>query len=206
MAKNKPDPKNKIGKARALSSTQVEIVLDHLEKRSRYPSRDISMFLFSCKAGLRSVEIAGLEWCMIYDLDGNIHKRIDLPARITKGGTGERVIPMHKQLHAVLLKHHDYMKPYVKHTDRIFLSERGFAFDRKKMSSFFHRLYKRLGFHKCSSHSGRRTFITDTARQIIRAGGSLKEIQEMAGHKSLETTELYIEVNEGAKQRVIDLI
>jgi integrase len=58
---------------------------------------------------------------------------------------------------------------------------------------WFHRLYQDLGFAGASSHSGRRTFITRTAKKIVEAGGSLRDVQELAGHTSLSTTQRYIQ-------------
>jgi integrase len=56
-----------------------------------------------------------------------------------------------------------------------------------------------------SSHSGRRTFITRTANKIVEAGGSLRDVQELAGHTSLSTTQRYIQGDTAAKRRVVDL-
>jgi integrase/recombinase XerD len=44
-------------------------------------------------------------------------------------------------------------------------------------------------FDGASFHSGRRTFITRAAKGIVEAGGSLRDIQELAGHSNLATTQ-----------------
>jgi hypothetical protein len=49
------------------------------------------------------------------------------------------------------------------------------------------------GFAGASSHSGRRTFVTRRAKKIVEAGGSLRDVQELAGHASLATTRGYIQ-------------
>ena len=72
--------------------------------------------------------------------------------------------------------------------------------------NMFHRWYRHLGFSGCSSHSGRRTFITNAARKISTAGGSLKDVQELAGHSNLRTTQRYIDANPDAQVRVVGLI
>ncbi len=71
---------------------------------------------------------------------------------------------------------------------------------------WFHKLYGGLGLVGCSSHSGRRTFITRAARKIVEAGGSLRDVQQLAGHASLATTERYIEGDADAKRRVVAMI
>jgi integrase/recombinase XerD len=70
---------------------------------------------------------------------------------------------------------------------------------------WFHRLYHELGFSGASSHSGRRTFITRIAKKIVEAGGSLRDVQELAGHASLSTTQRYIQGDSAAKRRVVDM-
>jgi integrase/recombinase XerD len=83
---------------------------------------------------------------------------------------------------------------------------------------WFHRLYREnLGLDGASSvsgspgrfpssHSGRRTFVTCCAKNIVAAGGSLRDVQELAGHASLATTQRYIQAGDtAAKRRVVDL-
>jgi len=50
-----------------------------------------------------------------------------------------------------------------------------------------------MGLNGCSSHSGRRTFITNAAKKISSVGGSLRDVQMLAGHSSLAVTQRYIE-------------
>ena len=66
--------------------------------------------------------------------------------------------------------------------------------------------YADLGFIGASSHSGRRTFITNAAKQVFKAGGSLRDLQELAGHKSIAMTQRYIEGDSDAKRRLVNLI
>ncbi len=70
----------------------------------------------------------------------------------------------------------------------------------------FQRWYRHLGFVGCSSHSGRRTFITNAARKISAVGGSLRDVQELAGHSNLRTTQRYIDVNPDAQVNVVALV
>src|ERR1700739_2319347 len=72
--------------------------------------------------------------------------------------------------------------------------------------NMFHRWYRPLGFVGCSSHSGRRTFITNAARKISTVGGSLRDVQELAGHSNLRTTQRYIDENPEAHARVVELV
>ena len=71
---------------------------------------------------------------------------------------------------------------------------------------WFHRLYTGLGLEGCSSHSGRRTFITRAARSVSKVDGSLRDVQELAGHSSLSMTQRYIDGDTRAKRALIALI
>ncbi len=51
-----------------------------------------------------------------------------------------------------------------------------------------------------------RTAITRMARKISTVGGSLKGIQEIAGHSSIQNTQRYIDSNQEAKQAVVNLM
>src|ERR1700693_5671956 len=72
--------------------------------------------------------------------------------------------------------------------------------------NMFQRWYRHLGFVGCSSHSGRRTFITNAARKISTVGGSLRDVQMLAGHTNLRTPQRYIDANPEAQNRVVQQI
>jgi len=55
-------------------------------------------------------------------------------------------------------------------------------------------------------HSDRRTAITNWAREITQAGGSLRDVQQLAGHRSIEQTQAYIDGSAKAKRRLISLL
>ena len=63
-----------------------------------------------------------------------------------------------------------------------------------------------VGLTGCSSHSGRRTFVTRAARLVYKAGGSLRDVQILAGHRSIQTTQRYIDGDTDAQRRLVALI
>src|ERR1700742_2490350 len=85
-------------------------------------------------------------------------------------------------------------------------TERSQSTSAQAIVNMFQRWYRHLGFVGCSSHSGRRTFITNAARKISTVGGSLRAVQLLAGHSNLRTTQRYIEPNASAEIRVVQLI
>ena len=188
--------------AKVLEPANLRQLLRHVGYQ-RYPERNRVMVLLSFKAGLRACEIAGLEWPMILASNGCVGGQIAIVRAIAKGGYG-RAIPLNSELKSAIRALHSVEgRP---HTGPIVRSERGRAMIPGSVVNWFSRLYAELGLVGCSSHSGRRTFITASARVLARTGGSLRDIQELAGHRSLVTTERYIEGNRVAQRRLISLI
>ena len=74
------------------------------------------------------------------------------------------------------------------------------------MAVWFWERFREIGLEGASSHSGRRTFVTAAAKKMVEAGGSLRDVQELAGHQSLATTQRYIQGDALAKRKVIALI
>lgn len=88
----------------------------------------------------------------------------------------------------------------------VLFSERGGGLSPATVRLWFHRLYTSLKMDGCSSHSGRRTFITRAARKVSQVGGSLRDVQELAGHTSLAMTQRYIEGDTEAKRKLVALL
>ena len=84
-------------------------------------------------------------------------------------------------------------------------SERSNRMSAQAIVNLFWRWYQHIGFDGCSSHSGRRTFITNSARKISTVGGSLRDVQMLAGHSNLRTTQRYIEPNPEAQLKIVEL-
>ena len=192
-----------IGKqAKILNRSQVEAVLNHINGR-RYGLRNQVIFLLSVRAGLRAKEIAALKWSMVVGADGEVGEYIHLTNDASKGQSG-RIIPINRQLRSALLEHCEQGRS--EPTVYLISTERSDRTSAQAIVNLFQRWYRDLGLIGCSSHSGRRTFITNAARKISTVGGSLRDVQHLAGHSSLQTTQRYIEGDSEARKRVVDLI
>jgi integrase/recombinase XerC len=191
--------------AKILTDKQVRAVLAELDTR-RYPLRDRVMFLLSIKAGLRAKEIASVTWAMVTDAEGEIADVIALENRASKGRGGGRHIPVHPDLKTVLTALHRNRGDKARPDMPVIHSERDRGLSAAAVVVWFHRLYGDLGMVGCSSHSGRRSFITRAARKISEVGGSLRDVQQLAGHASLGTTARYIEADHDAQRKVVALI
>ena len=186
--------------AKLLAERDVRLLLRAV-RRHRHPTRDCIILLLSLKAGLRAGEIAALTWRMVERADGRIGFVIELPGSVVKGGSGRR-IPINTDLRRALIVHRK-QQPQTTH---VITSERNCPMTTKSVVNWFTRLYQSLKLAGCSSHSGRRTFITRAARLVHKAGGSLRDVQELAGHRSLKTTERYIAGDRDAQRRLVRLL
>jgi integrase/recombinase XerC len=191
--------------AKILTDKQVRAVLAELDAR-RYPLRDRVVFFLSMKGGLRAKEIASVTWAMVTDAEGEIADMISLENRASKGRNGGRHIPLHPDLRAALMALHQDRGEQARPDWPIIYSERDRGLSAAAVVVWFHRLYAGLGMIGCSSHSGRRSFITRAARKISEVGGSLRDVQVLAGHASLGTTARYIEADHDAQRKVVALI
>jgi integrase len=216
--------------AKILSDDHLEDVLLFAET-SRHPLRNKVIVLLSAKAGLRAGEIAHLTWAMVTDPAGAIGTVLELPDRVAKKGSG-RIIPLHEDLRKggdalalEVVEQPATMTPAPTSLDQrimaalaawraatraagpVIVSERGGGpMTPQSVVVWFASAYRVTGLDGCSSHSGRRTFITRAARLVHGAGGSLRDVQLLAGHRSIHTTERYIDGDTDAQRKLVSLI
>lgn len=193
--------------AKTLTKTQIDTVSAYLRTR-RHGLRDQTIFLLSVRAGLRAKEIANLRWSMVTDADGNVGDAIHLTDAASKGRSG-RIVPLNTQLRANLVEladaarrndANDYQNAYV------IITERSQRTTPQVIVNMFHRWYREVGLIGCSSHSGRRSFITNAAKKISTVGGSLRDVQILAGHSSLAVTQRYIDGDSEARRKVVQIV
>ena len=190
------------GHAKIVDADELQRLLSLVAAR-RMAERDAVIILLSFKAGLRACEISGLDWSMVTAASGQIGDSVAVSGTIAKNGRARR-IPMHPQLKRALSR-------LWKAADNprhgaVLVSQKGGNLTAGSVVNWFGALYAQADLTGCSSHSGRRTFITLTARLVARAGGCLRDVQELAGHSALTTTEAYIEGDRDAQRRVVCML
>jgi len=190
--------------AKTLTKAQIDAALGYLAK-TRHPIRNRAIFLRSGKAGLRAKEIASLTWEMVTTAEGDIGHAIHLRNVASKGSSGGRVIPLNRELRSALIELRQ-SGSLSRPSPLVVTTERAGRTTSQAVINMFSGWYQDLGFSGCSSHSGRRTFITNAARKISTVGGSLRDVQMLAGHSNLATTQRYIEADAEAQQRIVQLV
>jgi integrase/recombinase XerD len=193
--------------SKILSDKQVKTMLLHLST-TRMGLRNQLIFLLSAKSGLRAKEVSQLKWSMVVNSEGTVSNAIHLTDVASKGKSG-RVIPLNKDVKSLLVrlfedesKRHDYDV----NSSFVIRTERSKSTSAQSVVNMFANWYKDLGFVGCSSHSGRRTFITNLSKKIGLVGGTLRDVQSLAGHSNLQTTQRYIEVDTDCQRKLVDLV
>jgi integrase len=164
----------------------------YIAKNCKMPERDDLMFLLSFHGGLRASEISKIDLDAMFDAEGKIANRIIITPKVGKMGRG-REVPMTPDLIDSLVK---FMRRYPEAT---FVALGAYK-NNKRMNpaavkAYMWCVYKKAGFKNGSSHSGRRTYITNLGRTMNQFGLSMRDVQEMAGHARLNTTQGYMEAN-----------
>lgn len=180
-------------RAKVLHEEHVDLVLRSLREVSSAFESDQLKVLLSARAGLRACEIAGITIDAFLDPGGKIADAITIDAKISKSRES-RTIPMHPDIRKAvkLMQHRVRLNP----GENIAYSRAGNGLrpqSANTVAQWFRRAYLRVGLQGCSSHSGRRTFVTSLARRANQFGHSLRDVQYLAGHANLDTTAAYID-------------
>lgn len=190
----------KMAQAKTLTQNEVDQVLRYIATKQRYAIRNRAMLLTSFYSGMRVGEIASMRVCDIQNEDGTIKNEVRLSSSQTKGNVG-RVVFVNEKLRTELASYLNFHKPKT-NTEPLFFTEKRKGFSANTMTQWFFWLYKKAGISSASSHSGRRTFITNLANK----GVGVRVLASLAGHRHLNTTMIYIDTNDEIKRRAVELI
>ena len=188
-----------MSQAKVLSEKEIKKVVKLIESK-RHSSRNRCMFLATHMSGARIGEIASLRICDVLASDGTIKTEVYLSAEQTKGSKGRTLYLSEKLRNEIELflrtrfKIRDLLAVTLTDTTRALFTNqknpnRGFS--ASTACQMFHYWYKEAKIEGASSHSGRRSFITNLANK----GVHVRILQELAGHSSIAVTQKYIDVN-----------
>jgi integrase/recombinase XerD len=187
--------------AKTLTQTELRRVIDYIATR-KHAVRNRAVLMTTFLSGMRVGEVASLKYNDVVDSSGAIKPEIRLSAAQTKTKEA-RVVFVSDKLRKELEVYCSCYKPNNPNR-KLFYSqkEKSDGFSANTLTQFFHYLYKRVGIEGASSHSGRRTFITNLASKGI----GVRVLMSLAGHRSITTTQAYIDVNDDMKRRAVELV
>ena len=199
-----------MSQARVLTERELRKVLSFCSTQP-HAARNRAMLLCTHQAGMRVGEVASLRICDVLGADGTVLEEIALAAAQTKGNQSRTVL--------VPRKLRDEITTYLQQrfglpnliavtltdTQRALFPtqknpQRGFTAN--TLCQLFHKLYKDTHLTGASSHSGRRFFISKLADK----GVGVRVLMALAGHKSVQTTLRYIELNPTVMKAAVELI
>lgn len=158
-------------------------------------NRTILETLYSC--GLRVSEIITLKISDLFFEEGFI--------RVLGKGNKERFVPIHsraQQLIDLYIKtDRNKIEPQKGFEDTIFLNRRGKGLTRQMIFIILKNLAEKIDLHKkISPHTFRHSFAT----HLLKNGADLRAIQQMLGHESITTTEVYVHLDRGFLKDVLE--
>lgn len=186
--------------AKTLNKEEIRKVLDYTSTR-KHSIRNRCLVLTTFLSGMRCGEVASLRYCDVVNADGTIKNEIRLRAENTKTNEA-RTVFVNDKLRKEFEKYVSAYKPKDVNVKFFYSQKRkSDGFTANTLTQFYHYLYKRSGVDGASSHSGRRTFITNLASQ----GVGVRVLMSLAGHKNIGTTQAYIDINDDMKRKAVEL-
>ncbi len=190
-----------MSQAKTLTAQELDRVLEYIRTRP-HSARNRVMLLLTVWTGMRVGEVAELTLSDVRSEVGEIKNEIYLAAERVKYRHA-RTVYINQRMREELAK---YVagRQWIYEDQPLFSTQRSTrkGFSRNTLAQHFHYLYKRAGVSGASSHSGRRTFITTLANK----GVSVRLLASLAGHRSIATTQQYIDVNDDLKRRAVELV
>jgi integrase/recombinase XerD len=165
---------------------QIMAAID-LSKNEGQRNRAIVETLYSC--GLRVSELVNLKFEQLFPTEGFI--------RVIGKGNKERLVPLNEY---VINEINQYLETTRNHQDinpgnesYVFLNRRGSKLTRVMIFTIVKQLAEQAGIHKnVSPHTFRHSFAT----HLLEGGANLRVIQELLGHESISTTEIYTHLDQ----------
>jgi len=189
-----------MAQAKTLSKAELKQLLYVTNSCSRYSQRDSTMLLFTHLCGLRVGEVAALCFDDILAANGNVRDEMTLDAARTKSKRARKIF-LPKQMQRQLQAYTSSVAKRPQH-GYLFSTQKSARFSANTATQHLQRLYARAGISGATSHSGRRTWLT----ALSQRGVSVFVLAEMAGHRSIQTTQRYVSVNDEMKRNAAELI
>lgn len=195
--------------ARTLSPQELNHALSTATQSPRWGLRNRALLLITHWSGMRVCEVASLRLADVLDVRGEVLNEVQLTASQTKG-SHSRVVVFPQRLQTEL---RNYIRKqfgakslagfaYEYGHQPLFYTHKRNAFTPNTLTQTFAAIYQDAGIKGATSHSGRRTWLT----QLAAKGANVRVLQSLAGHRSLAVTQRYIDVNDQLRRTVAEMI
>jgi integrase/recombinase XerD len=188
--------------AKTLTAPELRRVLDYIATR-KYAARNRAMLLMTHLAGMRVGEVASLRYRDVINTDKTVRAEILLTAEQTKSNEA-RTVYINERLRKELTTYIQSQRFSTHPRTRLFGTQKRTidGFSANSLAQYFHHLYKGAGIAGASSHSGRRSFITNLASK----GVGVRVIMGLSGHRALSSVQHYIDCSNDMKRRAVELV
>jgi len=180
-----------------LSEEDIDKIISQIDLSSPEGERNRVMIetLYSC--GLRVSEMIQLKISDLYFEEGFI--------RVTGKGDKQRFVPINGYTIKLINQYKEHSRANIKvqkgFEDTLFLNRRGKQISRNMVFMILKDLVKKAGIHKkVSPHTLRHSFAT----HLLENGADLRAIQQMLGHESITTTEIYMHLDRSFLKTVVE--
>lgn len=189
-----------MGQAKTFTKQELKRVLDYNSACERHRERNRAMMLLTFYCGMRIGEVVSLRIADVINERGEVLDEIKLSSAQTKGHKARTVhVPARMQKE---LKNYIAGLKSRTQADFLFRTQKSKHFTSNTATQLLQRIYERSGITGATSHSGRRTFITELANK----GVSVRVLAELAGHKNISVTQKYIDINDDMLKKAVELV
>lgn len=167
-----------------LSRNEINQILESIDLSHPQGARNRAMLETLYASGLRVSELINLKLSGVYPKEGFL--------RVVGKGNKERLVPIGKEALKYIGIYRDEIRNHVEiskgHSDTLFLNRRGSGLSRVSVFTIVKGSALKAGIQKSiSPHTFRHSFAT----HLVENGADLRAVQEMLGHESITTTEIY---------------
>ena len=176
-----------------LSTEEIDLIINSIDDSTVKGLRDRAILevLYSC--GLRVSELCDLRMSDLFFGEGYI--------RVTGKGDKQRLIPISGVARERISLYKDKRPRIHSSEDTLFLNNRGKRLTRVMIFTILKQACQRAGItKKISPHTLRHSFAT----HLLEGGASIRQVQELLGHESILTTEIYTHLDTGHLRQTLE--
>ncbi len=169
-----------------LSLDEVDLLLNSIDSKDEMNIRNRAMLELLYATGLRVSELISLKFSNI-----NLNERF---VRVLGKGSKERLVPFGDKAKNFMAVYINKRKPFTDPEESVFISRLGKKLSRIEFWRQLKNIAKNAGINKnITPHTLRHSF----ASHLLAGGADIRFVQEMLGHSSISTTQIYTHLDNG---------